>query len=71
MELFKDKCGVITRASAFYEILLHCDLRKGCFMDTLFSSKLRKSHRKVFKKNISCPYNSNLLFICFEWSLKL
>lgn len=47
VELFKDKCGVITHTSAFYEILLHCDLRKGCFMDTLFSSKLRKSHKSV------------------------
>lgn len=71
VELFMEKCGLITHTSAFYEILLHCDLRKGYFMDTLFSSKLRKSHRKVFEKNISCPYNSNLLLICFEGPLKL
>lgn len=55
VELFKEKCGVITHTSAFYEILLHCDLRKGCFMDTLFSSMLRKSYRKVLRKTYLVP----------------
>lgn len=29
VELFKEKCELITQTSTFYEILLHCDQRTG------------------------------------------